>query len=264
MKRGTSNHPKTGRLMLELGINRREATGLLQMLWEWTGDFAIQGDIGRWSNVQIAEAIGWEPAQADKLVRALLDSGWIDESKLHRLVIHDWEQHCEEYIRKRLKRQGLEFAKSGGQRRTTAAVGRQRQPTADNGSLPSPSQPSPSMPCHAKPEAVLPPELDTVAFGKVWAEWQQHRREKKSAMTPTATKSQLKKLQEMGHDRAIAAINHSIANSWTGIFEPDSRAGGGNHRNQAGTAATQRRADEAGRLLGGGSAIAVPRVAVGS
>lgn len=55
-----------------------------------------------------------------------------------------------------------------------------------------------------------------------WNEWEQHRNEKKKPITPLARKKQISALVAMGEERAIVAINHSIANGWTGIFEPKS------------------------------------------
>ena len=67
----------------------------------------------------------------------------------------------------------------------------------------------------------LPPLLDTEQFRRTWANWQQHHREIKKPITPKSRTMALKKLEAMGHDRAISAIEHSIANGWQGIFEPD-------------------------------------------
>lgn len=77
----------------------------------------------------------------------------------------------------------------------------------------------------------IPAALDTPAFRSSWAMWQQHRREKRQRLTPTATRQQLTNLKEMGHDRAIAAIEHSIANGYTGIFEPGRTSGIGANGN---------------------------------
>ena len=65
---------------------------------------------------------------------------------------------------------------------------------------------------------VLP--FDSPDFKLFWANWQQHRIEKKAKLTPTATKQQLERLAEMGEERAIAALKHSMANGWQGIYEP--------------------------------------------
>lgn len=71
----------------------------------------------------------------------------------------------------------------------------------------------------------LPPELDTPPFRALWARWEQHRREKRSPLKPTTRAAQLTKLAAWGAARAAAALEHSIAQGWTGIFEP-ARAGG--------------------------------------
>lgn len=57
-------------------------------------------------------------------------------------------------------------------------------------------------------------------FVLFWKNWVQHRKEKRATLTPTAIKEQLAKLAEMGEERAIEALKHSLRNGWTGIFEP--------------------------------------------
>jgi len=69
-------------------------------------------------------------------------------------------------------------------------------------------------------DALLLP-FDSADFKLFWANWEQHRKEKKAKLTPTARNQQLEKLKDMGEHRAIAALKHSLANGWTGIFEPE-------------------------------------------
>jgi hypothetical protein len=59
-------------------------------------------------------------------------------------------------------------------------------------------------------------------FREVWSEWIQHRKEIKKPLTATSVKMQLKEFSEIGEQRAIAAIHHSIKKGWRGIFEPSS------------------------------------------
>ena len=56
-----------------------------------------------------------------------------------------------------------------------------------------------------------------------WNNWEQHRIEIKKKLTPTTKRQQLAKLAEMGEARAIAALKHSLAGGWQGIFEPDNK-----------------------------------------
>lgn len=58
------------------------------------------------------------------------------------------------------------------------------------------------------------------AFRSTWSSWESHRKEIKKKLTPTAVSEQFRALLKMGEERAIIAIQHSIANGWQGIFEP--------------------------------------------
>lgn len=73
-------------------------------------------------------------------------------------------------------------------------------------------------------EAEIALPFDSPDFLMFWGSWEQHRIEIKKKLTPTAKKQQLAKLAEMGESRAIAALKHSLAGGWQGIFEPDSKA----------------------------------------
>ena len=71
----------------------------------------------------------------------------------------------------------------------------------------------------------IPLLLNTEAFRESWETWCRHLREKRKPLTATATKLQLDKLAEMGEARAIAAIQNSAANNYTGLFEPKAGVG---------------------------------------
>lgn len=77
----------------------------------------------------------------------------------------------------------------------------------------------------AQEPTVIPDSLDTPDFRAAWAEWERHRAEMRHKLTPTSTRQQLRRLEDMGHDNAISAIQHSIANGYRGIFPPNERRG---------------------------------------
>ncbi len=62
-------------------------------------------------------------------------------------------------------------------------------------------------------------------FGQVWQMWLDHREQIRKPCTLLAKHQQIQQLKAMGEARAIAAIRHSIANGWQGIFEPKAEAG---------------------------------------
>lgn len=105
MKVGTSRSPKLHHLAKILGITRRDALGLLSMLWEWTWEQAPRGDVGRWPDESIALACEWAGDPAE-LVAALVESGWLDRCEKTRLLIHDYADHAPEFVKKRLSRNG--------------------------------------------------------------------------------------------------------------------------------------------------------------
>lgn len=108
MKSSTPESMKFKRLQRRLKVNRCVAAGLLELLWIATSKNAPQGDIGRFSNEEIAIECDWE-GDHDQLVAALVDCGWLDEHDQCRLVVHDWADHCPHHVANNLKRWGKDF-----------------------------------------------------------------------------------------------------------------------------------------------------------
>jgi len=109
MKRGTVDHPKTIALAQRLGIEQWAAVGILETLWHWTARYARRGDVGRYSDGQIAQGIHWQEQAPGVLIAALVETGWLDTCGDHRLVIHDLADHADDAWRKSLQRSGLTF-----------------------------------------------------------------------------------------------------------------------------------------------------------
>ena len=62
--------------------------------------------------------------------------------------------------------------------------------------------------------------LNTPKVHEAWGVWCASRAERKKPLTPTSVRLQIKQLEEMGHDRAVAALLHSARNGYQGVFEP--------------------------------------------
>lgn len=125
MKRETLRHPKLYDLMDRLDCSRPTALGYLDLLWDNAADIAPQGDLGKWPNGAIARSCDWT-GNADQFVNALIEAGWLDHSEEFRLVIHDWEDHCQNWLRMKLQKLGLTIV-ANNQSATTEAA----EPTAD-------------------------------------------------------------------------------------------------------------------------------------
>ncbi len=111
MKNDAPNHPKMLDLAHRLEINQAWAIGIMEKLWHWTADFAPQGDIGKFTNTHIAKAVYW-PGDPDKLITALVEVRWLDEHEdtAIRLIIHDWPDHCDDFVHKSLANKRRLFA----------------------------------------------------------------------------------------------------------------------------------------------------------
>ncbi len=108
MKREALRHPKTYDLAARLGVRKRDVLGILTLLWDFTADAAPSGDIGKWSNGAIARACDWDD-DPDTFVDALVSAGWLDEDEDHRLIVHDWPDHAQNWVRAKLRKANLEF-----------------------------------------------------------------------------------------------------------------------------------------------------------
>jgi hypothetical protein len=108
MKRGTPRHPKIADFAEQLNLPLYSAVGLLELLWHFTAEFAPQGNVGRYSDQRIEAAMGWDRKRG-RLIEVLTTTGWIDLDREHRLVVHDWHDHCDEFVNRKLQRASLPF-----------------------------------------------------------------------------------------------------------------------------------------------------------
>lgn len=104
-KKGTLDHPKTLTLAAELRVEPWAALGLLEALWHFTAQYARRGDIGKHLDQLIADGCRWK-GKPERMIAALVKTGWLDENEEHRLVVHDWAAHCEDLVRKNLAYNG--------------------------------------------------------------------------------------------------------------------------------------------------------------
>lgn len=158
MKSDARRHPKTIRFAEILGIPLYSAWGLLEGLWIFVGEYSPGGAIGKYPSSAIAKAVEWE-GNPDDLIDALVKSGFIDQHdccKEHSLMVHDWDDHISEFIKKRLQRKGLQlsaacpdngglFTPNGGQNPPRGGNFPPKvRPTQPNPTQPHPTTPNPT------------------------------------------------------------------------------------------------------------------------
>jgi hypothetical protein len=112
MKAGTQNHLKTKRLKRLLKRPLYQIVGVLETLWLLAADCADEGNIGKFTDEEIADYLEWDGNPVE-LVRALSDAGWTDLDASGRPVIHGWIEHCPEYIKDRIRKRMARATKEG-------------------------------------------------------------------------------------------------------------------------------------------------------
>jgi len=234
-------------LALLLGLKRYEVVGLMESLWHFAASYAKRGDIGRWTNHAIASAIEWS-GEPDALVAALVESKLVDDDPVHRLIVHDWEDHCDQTVGRSDEVRKLGFARKSPTNPSAqldnaseqlAEPSAQLEKTVKNyPALSQSHKPEPKSISH-KPEPAekpgptasaspprgdeadavdIPRNLDTPAFRAKWHEWQSYRKQKRAKLTPMTAQKQLTELSRIGPDAAIATIEKSICKGWQGLF----------------------------------------------
>jgi hypothetical protein len=117
MKRSGADHPKVAELAKLLNVEIYSAVGILELLWHFTAKYAPQGDVGKYSDSTIARAVHWQKHTGRKgvtpeywLSSALVEAKCLDSCDCHRLVVHDWPEHADQQVKRKLASQNLVFA----------------------------------------------------------------------------------------------------------------------------------------------------------
>lgn len=156
MKRAAVDHPKMFRLCGLLKLRRWEAIGILESLWLFTARFAPCGDVGKYPDTEIARGIDWNK-DATRLVEALVEAGWLDRCDCHRIVVHDWEHHADQTLKRSLASNSLAFVKH------EASIGKPAQPELKTDASPPVPEPEPEPVPEPEPES----ETETPTATKV-------------------------------------------------------------------------------------------------
>lgn len=93
-----------GILTQHLQIDINQSIGIVTRLWRFTELHAPNGHIGRWPHSVIAEACKIDSAKDTWLMDGLIAAGWVDRWPEVGEVVHDWWEHCHDYVHSRLAR----------------------------------------------------------------------------------------------------------------------------------------------------------------
>ena len=195
MKRGAPDHWKMFELGRLLGVPEpftlAAANGYMERIWHFGAVYAPAGDIGQIPDEAIARACAWPADRAPELIEALVEARWLDRHQVHRLVVHDWSEHCDDGTHSKLARSKKFFAdgkapKLTGLRKIEADSARvyyatTAQPvatgfatTAQLTAMPSHSQ---AMPSHSHTAQPVADWLHADTFRTAWERHAKHRRD---------------------------------------------------------------------------------------
>lgn len=105
------------------------------MLWWWCMDYAMDGDLSKYSKQTLADAAGWR-GDADVFATAMLSAGFLD-ADAKKLSIHDWLDFCGDIIHKRLRRKDEKRQKSADIVRQILPLSAKVPPTVPNRTVPN-------------------------------------------------------------------------------------------------------------------------------
>lgn len=246
-------HPKFRRLVKRLGIPAPYVLGLLETMWQvgYSQAWSLLGDP---EDVELAaewpgeEGVFFAAIKDDWL--DLIDGKW----HIHDFLGNCPDFVKKRVARRRNKKLGIETADDGGHSdendrradddRQTEDAGRSQTATVPNPTQPNPTPNTPQPPGGAgggmkkseessqkgessgtgsakRKPAEMPPMPQALAvspeFVAAWADWCEHRRESKKALTPLSVKEQYRTLAELGPERAVYEIRRAIRGGWQGI-----------------------------------------------
>lgn len=228
---GFLTHPKFRRLCHILREPAPHVLGYLEMMWSvgYENGTPYLGD-----KTDVELACHW-PGEHGELHSALLACNLIDDLGDGTYQTHDLVDNAPAYVRNRMRMR----EQRERERQAPEPVAKQKpaqvQPLETQGKdlfgavQPCATQPNTkdalcatSMPPSVKTKEVqfqIPPELDVPTFREVWASWLRHRKQKHNSVTEEGARRQFKDMVKMGVERAVAAINYSIKQGWTGLYE---------------------------------------------
>ncbi len=208
---------------------RREVVAILLDFWAWVD---AQTEDGLLPGISVATLSAFIADTNETFWRAVVDAGWLTMTTAGLAVPH-FDYWMGRSAKRRLKdsRNKRENRKRnrGDVRSLSASVSASHADKTRTTVQDSTEQnKTPSTP----PPVEFPEPLRGEAFAAAWDRWIAYRREaKKPAWKPVTVKSQLAQLATWGEAQAIASIEASIRNGWSGLFEPKEKSDG---RSQAG------------------------------
>jgi hypothetical protein len=204
----TPHKPEIGRLADALGCTLEEGFFQFVTLYLWAdANVSCPGFVPKMSLRLMDKLARVKPGTCEAL--ALPSIGWLKEEN-DGIQFVNWERHNGKSAKQRVYdrerkvdqrfRSGQNRDKTGTKHGTKTGLEKRRE---DKSNI-----------------TPLSPLFDDGKFKELWTDWRRHRSEIQHPLKPTQEAKQLKKLEAMGLERAIAALTNSLEGGYQGIFEP--------------------------------------------
>lgn len=215
MKLNALTHPKTLHLMALLDAPRPTVIGHLELLWAWTGEHAVQGNIGKWPDGAIARACDWMGAPGT-FIEALVQAGLIDAHQEHRYVIHDWREHAPRWVKSKLSTLKLKFADDVGGDDAGDIAGDDDDDVGGDDDGDTKGREGKGREASGREVKGREAHADGVDPA-AWEAWIDYRKQIRKPLKRVSMPAAQQALAAFGSDQ-VAVVRQSIANGWQGLF----------------------------------------------
>jgi hypothetical protein len=214
--------PRVARICEITDKGEAEVVGGLYWLWSMADAQSTDGTLAGMSTFTIDRKTG-----VKGLGDAIKNVGWVTETS-DGLRIERFDEHNGASA----KRRSLEAKRKGDVRKPSAKCPHSMQTKSghdaelDKSKIRIDKNISKDIHKVADAPVVFPQSLDCEEFKAAWSSYTAYRKEAKlKALKPMSIKGQLEEMAGWGVERAIQAINTTIAKGWQGVFEPKSGYG---------------------------------------
>ena len=208
--------------MALMGWDLDATIGKLHRFWWWCLKYAEDGDLRKHNDSRLAVAMGVAMDNSKKLVEAMVQSCWIDREPYFR--VHDWWEYAGLLLQIRYKHDAKKW------KRVRSLYDGKSKNGSNNGSKNSTPTNQPTRPTRPTkrdgaqggevdiPEELLPDREAILA-------WLTYKREKGQTYKTSGRNALWRRLREIPQGQRKAAVEHSMANNWAGIYEPKKGTG---------------------------------------
>jgi hypothetical protein len=188
--------------------SKREALIYLVVRADWHGE--KRGTFSCYLS-ELATVFGWTKSSVDRFLKKLISENVIE-------TVSETEAERNRITYKLTNYERYQTVNSSGLS-SSETEAKQIRNSQRNGPINKDLKQNTTITKPLNPPTPLPTVLDIPEFHQALADWESHKSERKDKLTPLSRKKLINKLESIGVERAIAAINFSIEKGWAGVYE---------------------------------------------